>query len=81
MEAERTSLQAQAKSDELQRRVAELEDQLYSTNVENDAIKEKFEVVDIAVDQHSADFQGMIRARDEKIKQYQVFWDRTAEQW
>lgn len=37
-------MQTQAKCEELQRRVTELEDQLYSTNVENDAIKEKFEV-------------------------------------
>ncbi|KAH7697087.1 viral A-type inclusion protein repeat containing protein [Aphelenchoides avenae] len=65
-EAERASLQTQAKCEELQRRVTELEDQLYSTNVENDAIKEKFE--------------GMIRARDEQIKQYRTELERL-QQW
>uniref|UniRef100_A0A914BUQ8 GRIP domain-containing protein n=1 Tax=Acrobeloides nanus TaxID=290746 RepID=A0A914BUQ8_9BILA len=56
-EAERQLLIEQKKSDDLQKRVEELEEQLYSTNIENDAIKERF--------------QQMISARDEQIKRYE----------
>lgn len=58
VEAQRQLLVEQSRAEELQRRIQELEDQLYSTNVENDAIQEKL--------------QKIIKARDEQIRQYEV---------
>lgn len=57
-EAERLHLVEKARTEALERKVQELEAQLFSTNVENDAIKEKF--------------TGIVSDREEQIKKLNV---------
>ena len=49
---------ARSKSEQMEKKVTELEEQLYSSNIENDAIKERFE--------------HMVADRDAQIKQLEV---------
>lgn len=57
-EADRQLLVEQKRAEDLQKRVEELEEHLYSTNIENDAIKERYNQI--------------ISSRDEQIKKYET---------
>lgn len=57
-EAERLLVIEKSKTEHLIKQISELEEQLYSTNMENEAYREKFE--------------HMIKDRDLQIKQFQV---------